>query len=104
MIARRTRNGRLQYLTKWRGLGYAESTWETEAALAQDQVWDGRGCCFWLGLLQLPGEREVALAQDQVRCCAVLVTGLSDSIYAGDAVCTTADPLHCTSTAVWLWM
>lgn len=38
MIARRTRNGRPQYLTKWRGLGYSESTWETERALAQEQV------------------------------------------------------------------
>jgi len=38
VIGRRTRNGRPQYLTKWRGLGYAESTWESERALEQDQV------------------------------------------------------------------
>lgn len=47
MIGRRTRNGRPQYLTKWKGLGYAESTWETERALAQDQVRMGCAASRW---------------------------------------------------------
>lgn len=33
VIAKRTRLGQPQYLVKWRGLGYAEVTWEPARAL-----------------------------------------------------------------------
>jgi hypothetical protein len=33
VIAHRTRLGRRSFLVKWRGLGYAESTWESERDL-----------------------------------------------------------------------
>ncbi len=38
MIAKRSRVGRAQYLVKWRGLGYAESTWEEARDLNEEQV------------------------------------------------------------------
>jgi hypothetical protein len=38
VIAHRCRLGRTSYLVKWRGLGYAESTWEAERDLAGEEV------------------------------------------------------------------
>ncbi|KAL4858846.1 Chromodomain-helicase-DNA-binding protein 6 [Chlorella vulgaris] len=38
VIAQRSRLGRRSYLVKWRGLGYAESTWESEKDLAAEEV------------------------------------------------------------------
>ena len=38
VIAHRTRLGRRSFLVKWRGLGYAESTWESERDLQGEEV------------------------------------------------------------------
>jgi hypothetical protein len=44
VIAHRTRLGRRSFLVKWRGLGYAESTWESERDLQGEEVGVG-----WVG-------------------------------------------------------
>lgn len=53
VIAQRSRLGRRSYLVKWRGLGYAESTWESEKDLAAEQVRLG---CIWFGIWTSPGK------------------------------------------------